>query len=282
MDPEEMHGRAKTFYASLFSPDLTNAEACRVLWTKLLMVIAGNRDQLELPLALAELLEALRLMPTNKSLGMDGLTVEFYRANCARLAAEEGGPLRPLELASRLAPQLQGRSTGHRSAAAVHAGGRGPSDQSYTIPGRTIFNNLYLVQDLLELGRRDGLLFALLSLNQEKASNRMDHRYLLGTLWAFSFGPQFMGFLQVLYAGTECLVRLNWTLTKLISFRRGVRQWCPHLGQLYALVIETSLCLLWQRLTGLVLREPELRLILYTDDVLLVVQDPGDLVLVAA
>ncbi|CAM4595778.1 unnamed protein product [Lepidochelys kempii] len=43
-------------------------------------------------------------------------------------------------------------------------------------------------------------------------------------------------------------------------------------------------CLLRRRLTGLVLREPELRLVLsvYTDDVLLMVQDPGDLAWVEA
>ncbi|KAG6936057.1 hypothetical protein G0U57_013571, partial [Chelydra serpentina] len=55
-------------------------------------------------------------------------------------------------------------------------------------------------------------------------------------------------------------------------------------GQLYALAIEPFLCLLRRRLTGLVLREPGLRLVLlaYADDVLLVVQDPGDLVWVEA
>ncbi|CAM2105066.1 unnamed protein product [Caretta caretta] len=34
-------------------------------------------------------------------------------------------------------------------------------DQTYTVPGRTIFDNLYLVWDLLELACRDGLSFAL-------------------------------------------------------------------------------------------------------------------------
>ncbi|CAM2118247.1 unnamed protein product [Caretta caretta] len=55
-------------------------------------------------------------------------------------------------------------------------------------------------------------------------------------------------------------------------------------GQLYALAIEPFLCLLRRRLTGLALREPELRLVLsaYADDVLLVVQDPGDLARVEA
>ncbi|CAM2118894.1 unnamed protein product [Caretta caretta] len=56
--------------------------------------------------------------------------------------------------------------------------------------------------------------------------------------------------------------------------------WLPFLsGQLYALAIEPFLCLLRRRL-----REPELRLVLsvYVDDVLLVVQDPGDLAWVEA
>ncbi|CAM2096445.1 unnamed protein product [Caretta caretta] len=157
-------------------------------------------------------------------------------------------------------------------------------DQTYTVPGHSIFDNLFLVRDLLELGRRDGLSFSLLSLDQEKAFDRVDHGYLLSTLQAFGFGPQFVSFLRVLYASAECLVRLNWTLTEPVSFGRGVRQGCPLSGQLYALAIEPFLCLLRRRMTGLVLREPELRLVLsaYADDVLLVVQDPGDLARVEA
>ncbi|CAM2106425.1 unnamed protein product [Caretta caretta] len=91
---------------------------------------------------------------------------------------------------------------------------------------------------------RDGLSFVLLSLDQEKAFDRMDHGYLLNTLQVLGFGPQFVGFLWVLYASTECLVRLNWTLTKPVSFGRGVQEECPLSGQLYALVIEPFLCLL--------------------------------------
>ncbi|CAM5115494.1 unnamed protein product, partial [Natator depressus] len=80
MDPVEMCGRARDFYTSLFSPDATDPGACRVLWEELPTVSVGDRDRLELPLTLTEFSEALRRMPTNKSPGMDGLTVEFYRA----------------------------------------------------------------------------------------------------------------------------------------------------------------------------------------------------------
>ncbi|CAM2097062.1 unnamed protein product [Caretta caretta] len=110
-------------------------------------------------------------------------------------------------------------------------------DQTYTVLDHSIFDNLFLVWDLLELGRRDGLSFALLSLDQEKAFNRVDHEYLLSTLQVFGFGPQFVGFLRVLHASVECLVKLNWTLTEPVSFGRGVRQGCPLSGQLYALAI---------------------------------------------
>ncbi|CAM4485742.1 unnamed protein product [Lepidochelys kempii] len=79
-DPVEMCGRARDFYTSLFSPDLTDPGACRVLWEELPTVRVGDRDRLELPLTLAEFSEALLCMPTNISPGMDGLNMEFYHA----------------------------------------------------------------------------------------------------------------------------------------------------------------------------------------------------------
>ncbi|CAM2100050.1 unnamed protein product [Caretta caretta] len=238
-DPEEMRGRARAFYTSLFFLDPTDAEAHRVLWTELPMVSAGDQDRLELPLSLAELSEALRRMPTNKSPGMDGLTVELYRVfwdilsldlvivwaealqsgvlplSCRRAVLAllpKNGDLRnlrnwhPVSLLStdyKVVAKAISLRLGSVLANVVHP------DQTYPVPGRTIFNNLYLVRDLLELGCRDGLSFALLSLDQEKAFDRVEHGYLLGTLRAFHFSPQFMGFLQVLYTDVECLVRLK-------------------------------------------------------------------------
>ncbi|CAM5097220.1 unnamed protein product [Natator depressus] len=309
-----MCGRARAFYASLFSPDPTDPSACRVLWEELPTVSASDRDRLELPLTLAEFSEALCRMPTNKSPGMDGLTMEFYRVfwdvlgpdlvtiwaeslqsgvlplSCRRAVLAllpKKGDLRdlrnwrPVSLLStdyKMVAKAISLRLGSVLADVIHP------DQTYTVPDRSIFDNLFLVRDLLELGHRDGLSFALLSLDQEKAFDRVDHGYLLSTLQAFGFGSQFVGFLRVLYASAECLVKLNWTLTEPVSFGRGVRQGCPLLGQLYALAIEPFLCLLRRRLTGLVLREPELQLVLlaYADDMLLVIQDPGDLARVEA
>ncbi|CAM2114356.1 unnamed protein product [Caretta caretta] len=288
MEPAEMCRRARAFYASLFSPDPTDPSASRVLWEELPTVSASDQDRLELSLTLAMFSEALRRMPTNKSPGMDGLTVEFYRVfwdvlgpDLVTIWAEslESGVL-PLSCSTdyKIIAKAISLRLGSVLVDVIHP------DQTYTIPDRSIFDNLFLVRDLLELGRRDGVSFALLSLDQEKAFDRVDHGYLLSTLRAFGFGPQFVGFLRVLYASAECLVKLNWTLTQPVSFGRGVWQGCPLSGQLYALPIEPFLCLLRRRLTGLVLWEPELRRVLsaYADDMLLVIQEPGDLARVEA
>ncbi|CAM2114281.1 unnamed protein product [Caretta caretta] len=202
-DPEEICGRARDFYTSLFSPDPTDPGACGVLWEELPTVSVGDRDRLELPLTLAEFSEALHRMPTNKSPGMDGLTVEFYRAFWDILSPDlvtvwaeslQSGVL-PLSCSTdyKIVAKAILLRLGSVMADVIHP------DQTYTVPGRSIFDNLFLVRDLLELRRRDGLSFALLSLDQEKAFDRVDHGYLLSTLQVFGFGPQFVSFLRVLY-----------------------------------------------------------------------------------
>ncbi|CAM4553463.1 unnamed protein product, partial [Caretta caretta] len=151
-DPVEMCGRARDFYTSLFSPDPTDPGACRVLWEELPTVSLGDRDRLELPLTLAE----------------------FSKGDLRDLRN-----WRPISLLSsdyKIIAKAISLQLGSVMADVIHP------DQTYTVPCRSIFDNLFLVRDLLELRRRDGLSFALLSLHQEKAFDRVDHGYLLGTL----------------------------------------------------------------------------------------------------
>ncbi|CAM2106107.1 unnamed protein product [Caretta caretta] len=144
-------------------------------------------------------------MPTNKSPGMDGLTVEFYHVfwdvlspDLVTLWAEslQSGVL-PLSCRRAVLASLPKKgdlhdlrnwhpvlllSTDYKIIAkaislrlrSVLADVIHPY-QTYTVPDRSIFDNLFLVRDLLELGHRDGLSFALLSLDQEKAFDRVDH-----------------------------------------------------------------------------------------------------------
>ncbi len=80
-------------------------------------------------------------------------------------------------------------------------------DQSYCIPGRSIFDNLFLVRDLLHLTEIYGL--GLLSLDQEKAFDRVDYKYLFNTLSAFGFGEQFISWIQILYTDVCSMLNFN-------------------------------------------------------------------------
>nr|P14381.1 RecName: Full=Transposon TX1 uncharacterized 149 kDa protein; AltName: Full=ORF 2 [Xenopus laevis]AAA49976.1 ORF2 [Xenopus laevis] len=308
-DPEAIRDRARSFYQNLFSPDPISPDACEELWDGLPVVSERRKERLETPITLDELSQALRLMPHNKSPGLDGLTIEFFQffwdtlgpdfhrvlteafkkgelpLSCRRAVLSllpKKGDLRliknwrPVSLLStdyKIVAKAISLRLKSVLAEVIHP------DQSYTVPGRTIFDNVFLIRDLLHFARRTGLSLAFLSLDQEKAFDRVDHQYLIGTLQAYSFGPQFVGYLKTMYASAECLVKINWSLTAPLAFGRGVRQGCPLSGQLYSLAIEPFLCLLRKRLTGLVLKEPDMRVVLsaYADDVILVAQDLVDL-----
>ncbi|CAM2098404.1 unnamed protein product [Caretta caretta] len=147
-EPAEMCGRARALYASLFSPHLTDPGACRVLWEELPTVSMSDRDRLELPLTLAEFLEALRRMPTNKSPGMDGLTMEFYCVFWDVLGPDlvtvwakslQSGVL-PLSCSTDYKIVVKAISVrlGSVLADVIHP------DQTYTVPDRRIFDNLFL------------------------------------------------------------------------------------------------------------------------------------------
>ncbi|XP_074859338.1 thrombopoietin receptor [Carettochelys insculpta] len=150
--------------------------------------------------------------------------------------------------------------------------------QTYAIPGHTIFDNFYLVQDFLELGCRDGPAFSILSWDQEKAFKRVDHGHFLGTLWAFGFGPSLWIFIRCCMQ-PQSLFKFSWTLTVPVSFKQGEHQHCLLSAQVCTLAIERFLLLLCRWLTERVLCESEIWLALsaYASDLVLMVHDPGNI-----
>ena len=64
-------------------------------------------------------------------------------------------------------------------------------DQTCSVPGRTIFENLTLLRDILDYVNKTNETGILLNLDQEKAFDRVDRNFLLNTLKHFGFGLAF-------------------------------------------------------------------------------------------
>ena len=116
-------------------------------------------------------------------------------------------------------------------------------DQTCGVCGRTISENLSLIRDLLEYVDRENLPLALLSLNQEKAFDRVDWGFLIRIL-SFNFGPDFINWIRLLYNNIKSAVVINGWTSSFFSPSRGVRQGCPLSPLLYVITIKVlAVCL---------------------------------------
>ena len=59
-------------------------------------------------------------------------------------------------------------------------------EQTYAVKGRSIRDNLHMIREVLE-GIEDGTEAALISLDQSKAFDRVDHRFLASVLETAGF-----------------------------------------------------------------------------------------------
>ncbi|KAK3538615.1 hypothetical protein QTP86_008680 [Hemibagrus guttatus] len=95
-------------------------------------------------------------------------------------------------------------------------------DQTYCVPDRSIFNNVYLIRDILDVSKLLGLKTGLIFLDQEKAFDRVEHEYLWKVLEAFGFNPGFVAMISMLYCEIESVLKIlssskvNWTKSEAI------------------------------------------------------------------
>ncbi len=112
------------------------------------------------------------------------------------------------------------------------------TDQAGFVPGRSIFGHTRLAQtmiDYAEICEDNG---ALVALDQEKAYDRIDHRYLWAVLRRMGFPEHFICTVQRLYETAESQVLVNGMFSPLFAIVRGVRQGDPVSCILFDLAIE--------------------------------------------
>ena len=115
------------------------------------------------------------------------------------------------------------------------------------------------------------LFLFLISLDVEKAFDRVEWNYLFAVLKIFGFGEKFFSWIKLLYSSPQASVVTNDTRSSYFTLSRGTRQGCPlSFGPLnHSRFIVPSFI---SRITRYGI---ELKLSLYADDLLLYVSHPS-------
>ena len=105
------------------------------------------------------------------------------------------------------------------------------SEQTFAVKGRSIQDNLHLIREVLE-GIEDGTEAALISLDQSKAFDRVDHRFLATVLETAGFKPEFRRWISMMYHNPQAVVQVNRRRSRVFAVERSVRSssLCPSFG----------------------------------------------------
>ena len=148
-------------------------------------------------------------------------------------------------------------------------------DQTCGVPGRYIGENVAFLRDVVSYATMFDSPVVILSLDQEKAFDRVDWSFMYATLRKMGFGTSFLQWVNLFYTGVQSSV-VNGYLSSFFSLSRGVRQGCPLPPLLYVLVAEVLACNIRTnpRIKGLCLpglSDPLSPISQYADDTSLVV-----------
>ena len=192
-----------------------------------------------------EVRDALKQVGLNKSPGLDGLPYEVY----LRMSHMFVSIL--MDMFNHWFAQILARVLANRLQLVISdlIG----SEQTFAVKGRSIQDNLHLIREVLE-GIEDGTEAALISLDQSKAFDRVDHRFLATVLETAGFKPEFRRWISMMYHNPQAVVQVNGRRSGVFEVERSVRQGCPLSPLLYVLALEPLLRRLRDRTTNPALR----------------------------
>ena len=271
--PEGLCSSFSTFYSSLFTAEPTDPIAQESLLSNVeSSLLPTQSESCEGLLSVEECLEALSGMTKRKALGLDGLPAEFYlklwhvlgqdlvdvlnfcyvagsltlsqHRGIISLSFKKGDRLdmrnwRPISLLN-VDYKLAARAIAGRLLKVIHL--VVAEDQTCGVPGRYIGENVALLRDVVSYATMFDSPVAILSLDQEKAFDRVDWSFIYATLRRMGFGTSFLQWVNLFYTGVQSSVNVNGYLSPFFSLSRGVRQGCPLSPLLYVLVAEVLAC----------------------------------------
>ena len=299
------------FYKRLYEEQppekLDDADFCDSFFANCPTLSMEHRLILARPLELPELIEALGTC-SDSAPGLDGIPYSFYstfsdtllkyvleswqfalqgngladshRRSCISLLPKQGkdlmnlGNWRPISLSACdlkiITKAYANRLKGVLPDILCEA-------QAAYVPGRDISFNNRVIQCARQFAVSNGLDFSIVSLDAQKAFDSVSHKYLIKTMEAYEFPPEFIQVFRTLYSELVSVVQVNGFLSHEFSVNRGVKQGDALSCGLFVLAIDPLLrnLLLNADIEGLSIpvssvESVEVKVLSYADDVAIV------------
>lgn len=112
------------------------------------------------------------------------------------------------------------------------------ADQTGFILGRRSFTNIRRLLNVIHSPASSEVPEVVISLDAEKAFDRVEWEYLFTCLKKFGYGPNFISWIKLLYSSPKASVVTNGRQSQYFTLSRATRQGCPISPLLFALAIE--------------------------------------------
>ena len=118
----------------------------------------------------------------------------------------------------------------------------------------------------------------ILSIDAEKAFDKIQHPFLIITLKKVGIEGAYLKIIKAIYERPNTTIILNGEKRRAFPLRSGTRQGCPFLPLLFNIVLKVLASAIRQHkeIKGIQVCQEEVKLSLFTDDMILYMENPKD------
>ncbi len=253
-----------------------------------------HKDLLDAGISEEEVLGAINSLQNNKAPGPDGFPIEYFKVFAKKLLSPLTNMIREaldnqvlpysLEVATitlLLKPGKDQQECGsYRPLSLLNSDYKVLSKlialrlENVTpkiIKNRQGADNVRRLFHVIDAAQKREHPMMIVSMDAEKAFDRIEPNFLTCTLRAMNFGDTFIQYIKTLFTDPKAQIVTNGVLSDAFSLSRGCRQGCPSSPGLFAIAMEPLAIAIRSdpSITGILFGIEEHKLCLYADDLLL-------------